>query len=64
MIQLPTCWKRQCANYIGLNNNHIQEIDKRHCCLIYPDNIPDDIAFGDTECKDFKEITETDDTNL
>jgi len=64
MIQLPTCLKRQCSNYRGLNTNHFEEIDKRHYCVIYPDRIPDDIAFGDTECKDFKEIKETGKTNL
>jgi hypothetical protein len=53
MIQEPNCWKRHCRNFLGVKNDG-DETSERVYCRIYPDRIPDGIAYGDDSCKDFK----------
>jgi len=46
MLAEPNCSKRRCKHYSGIINDG-DETTERPACKIYPDGIPDDIAYGD-----------------
>ena len=46
MLLEPRCWTRKCAHFIGVKSEGIEE-NERVVCHAFPDNIPDEIAYGD-----------------
>ena len=43
----PRCWTRGCGNYIGVRQPDNTELSERNVCAAFPDEIPEDIAYGD-----------------
>ena len=50
MLVIPKCFKRKCKHYIGVKNDG-DETTERVYCTAYPDQIPDDIAYGSNKHK-------------
>jgi len=47
MIAPPRCWERGCIHYIGISQPDGTEISERPVCDAYPNQIPDEIAYGE-----------------
>lgn len=45
MLAEPKCHKRRCKNYVGTLSDGV-EVNERHQCLAFPEEIPDSIAYG------------------
>ena len=46
MIAPPNCWKRNCIHYLGILQPDGTEFSERPICKAYPNQIPNDIAYG------------------
>lgn len=53
MIQAPICYHRKCIHFLGVKNDG-DEMTERVYCKVYPDRIPDGIAYGKDSCSDYK----------
>jgi len=47
MLAEPTCFTRECKNYIGVKQDKDGEMNERNVCKAFPDGIPAEIAYGD-----------------
>ena len=50
MIQVPNCYKRKCIRYLGIIQPNNDESIELPNCKVYPDGIPNDIAYGNKRC--------------
>jgi len=47
MLAEPKCFIRNCKYYIGVSQPDGTEMTERNVCEAYPEQIPNDIAYGD-----------------
>jgi len=46
MITPPKCFDRGCVHYLGIWQPDGTELTERPVCLAFPEEIPDEIAYG------------------
>jgi hypothetical protein len=46
MILPPICYERKCKHYLGIAQPDGTELSERPVCEAFPDQIPDEIAYG------------------
>lgn len=47
MLKEPSCNKRKCKWFLGVQQPDGTEENEHVFCVAYPEGIPDDIAYGD-----------------
>jgi hypothetical protein len=46
MLDIPSCFDRDCKHFIGVKQDEDGELSERVVCKAFPDGIPDEIAYG------------------
>jgi len=55
MLAEPNCFKKRCEHYLGVIQPDGTELTEVCNCKVYPDGIPDDIAYGDIKnCNEYE----------